>query len=173
MSMGPNTDEMEFDYKPKLAVVFLSTFMFGAAAMFFVYLATSNQQGLIIEKFIELSVNGATAFYWVLAALSFVMVIMVFYSLINSFRHKRSVLVTRESISAPKSGISRKIINVRFRDIENMRVEKVHKTQILTIKHTQGKLSIPNSMIPGLNEFENLLTLITQRYQESQSKDSA
>jgi len=173
MSVGPNIDELEFSYQPKLSVVFFASLMFGAAAVFFTYLASTNQQGLIIVNIIELSAKGATVFLWVLTALSLVMVALAFFSLINCFRHKRFVLVTRESISAPKSGISSKIVCVKFADIQKMSVENIFTTRILTIKHAQGKLAIPNSMIPGLHAFDNLLNAITLRYQENQTAVSA
>ena len=57
--------EREYEYKPSWLIILLCGGMFALAAGFFGVRANSNDRGLIINRVIELSENGATIFYWV------------------------------------------------------------------------------------------------------------
>ncbi len=155
--------ETRYPYQPKIVTFLLVIAMFGSCASFFIYQAINNEVGLIINGLLELSQNGATIFYGVLAALSLGFVLIGLLSMFKRFTTKREIVVGDTSISSPKSGVSSKVITVAYADILMMERQEVSGQHILNITHNDGKLSIPHSMLPSKQVFEEMVDLITKK----------
>jgi len=81
-------------------------------------------------------------------------------ALIKSFTSKREIIISDTFITSPKSGFSKLDITVKFSDVTNVTMQTVEKTKILNIDYVDGRLSIPNSMLPNKQAFEELVSHI-------------
>jgi hypothetical protein len=125
--------------------------------------ALTNDRGLILNRIIEFSAQGATIFYWVVAIAALAFVLVGILALIKSMFSNREIVITNESITSPKSGFSKQDVTVSFSDITGINMQTIQKTKILNIEHLGGKLSIPNSMLPSKTSFEELVSQLQTR----------
>jgi len=160
-------DEIIIPYKPKYLIFILVILLFGLAAAFLFYLAKNNDQGIILYRIIEFSPTGASYFLALLGVASLGFVLMGVLAIVRGLTTERMVVISADSLSAPKSGISKRIVSVKFKDIQSLNVQSVQKTRILHIHHAAGRLTIPNSMIPGKTGFDELVNLINARVDQA------
>ncbi len=155
--------EVRYPYKPKLIVFILSIAFFVACAAVLGYVAATNDRGLILNGIIKFSENGATIFYWCLAGASVLLALFGVLGLVKGITSKREVLATQEAISAPKSGVSNKIITINYSGIIDLNVQVIQKQKFLNIFYSEGKLSIPQSMLPSKKAFEELADFVVSK----------
>ena len=155
--------EIRIPYKPNKVIFLFLTAFFGVSSVVLVNKAMNNERGLVLNKIVEMSSASASVFYWILAAVSIALSLLGIYSLLKSVAGKLEVVITENSITAPKSGISKKTVEVSYSDIRSMNVQTIQKTKILNIEHVDGKLSIPNSMLPNKESFDHLITQLQSR----------
>lgn len=156
-------NEVKFPYKPNLVIFILSSVIMVSIAAGLVYIAKTNEQGLILNRIIEFSAEGATLFYWCLAVASTALALFSVLALMSILITKKEIILSSHSISAPKSGISKKIITINFRDVTDVNIQSVQKQKFLNIVHQNGKLTIPQSMLPNKKLFEELTELVVSR----------
>ncbi|MBI3561819.1 MAG: hypothetical protein HY080_08895 [Gammaproteobacteria bacterium] len=156
-------NEVKFPYKPNVVIMILSTVTMASIALGLGYIAKTNDRGLILNRVIEFSVEGATIFYGCLAVACGVLAIFGVIATIIGLTTKKEILLTRSSISAPKSAISKKILTIPFKDVTKINIQTVQKQKFLHIIHARGKLTIPQNMLPSKKLFEELTTLIASR----------
>jgi len=125
--------------------------------------ALSNDRGLILNRIIELSKENATIFYWCVTAGSGLLVATGLLGLISGLTSKKEIVLSENGISAPRSGISKKIISVKYSDITELTMQAVQKQRFLNIIHPGGKLTIPQSMLPNKQAFEDLVKIVSKR----------
>jgi len=160
-------DEIRIPYKPNIIVFLFVIVFFGICGATLFYVAKTNDRGLVINHLIELSATGASYFYGVLALASSLFVLLGIIVIGRGITSKREVIVGASAISAPKSGISQRMVTVAFGDISSMNVQKVQRTRILNINYNGGRLSIPNNMVPGKTGFDDLVKLISERLKQT------
>lgn len=153
-------NEIRIPYRPNKIIFILAIAFFGSCAGFMGNIAATNDRGLILNRIFEFSKQGATIFYWVIAGLSVAFVVLGFFALIKSYTSKREIIISDSSITSPKSGFSKLNICIKFSDITDVTMQTVQKTKILNIDHLDGRLSIPNSMLPNKQAFEELVSSI-------------
>jgi len=156
-------NEVRFPYKPKI-VVFLLSILFSCVCMLVLgNIALTNDRGLILNQIIEFSVEGATIFYWCLTVASGLFVIFGILGLMSGLTTKKEIIITENEISAPKSGISKKIVSVKYSEITEMNIQSIQKQRFLHIFYQGGRLTIPQSMLPSKQAFEELVNLVSTR----------
>ena len=148
---------------PNMKLFVLVMIFFGACAAVLFHVARTNDRGVVINHLIELSANGASYFFGALALASLGFVLIAIVAIYRGFTSEREVIVSDDSITAPKSAISKRTVTFRFEDVNTMKVQKVQKTRVLHLATHQGKLSIPNNMIPGKTGFDDLVALVSSR----------
>jgi len=146
----------EYPYKPKPITAIGVIVFFGICAAFIGNQAHTNDRGLILNKIIEFSENGATTFYWVLTALCITFVVAGIFMLIKSISATRFVSLTQDSIISPKPGFSKKNIIIPYADIESLSLQKVQNQVFLMVHFSGKKISIPKSLLPDENAFNEL-----------------
>jgi Na+-transporting methylmalonyl-CoA/oxaloacetate decarboxylase gamma subunit len=155
--------EIRIPYRPKIIIFLLGIVLFGYGSVHMVSLAATNERGLILNRIIELSPQGATIFYWVISVVGIVFSALAILAILISIFSKREIVITDNEITSPKSAVSRKDITVKFSDIEEIKLQSIQSTKILTIKHASGKLSISSSMLPSTTHFEKLVLLLSSK----------
>ena len=155
--------EIRYPYKPKTIIFVLIIALSGTAAAVLAYIAATNDRGLILNGIIEFSENGATIFYWCLAGAAVLFIVFGSIILVKGITSKKEVIATQEDIAAPKSGVSNKIITISYSEIIDLDIQKVQGQRFLTIFYSEGKLSIPQSMLPNKKAFEELADFVANK----------
>lgn len=154
---------LEYRYRPKPWIMLAATAFFAAAGALVTMEALTNERGLIVQRFIHLSPQGATIFYWCVAALCALFVLAGLASFMVGLASKRYLRLTSTEISAPKFGWSRSNTVVRLAAITQIAVQTIQKQRILNIYHRGGKLSIVQSFLPNAAAFEEVHKALVSR----------
>lgn len=155
--------EVKFPYKPNIATFTMSLMFLCGLTIYVGYIASTNTQGLILNRIIELSANHATIFYWSISVASGLLTLLGAITFIAALKYKKEIIVSGNTIIAPKSGISKKIITFDLNEVTDVYIQTIHKQKILNIVHPANKLSIPQSILPGKKAFEELTELIMSK----------
>jgi hypothetical protein len=147
---------LEYPYTAKPLVMIAGILFFGACGAGLGLEALTNDRGLFLNGIIRLGVEGATWFYWVIAAVCAAFVVAALGALVSSVGNPMSVLLTSQEISAPRNGFSRKRITVALPDIVDVRVQTMERHRFLNIYHRTGKLTIIQSLLPDAAAFDRL-----------------
>jgi hypothetical protein len=151
-----------YDYRPRWTVIVLCALSFGAAALFFAAEASGNDRGLIINGLIELPPAGATVFYWVLAALSVGFVAAAAtMAAVRLTLHQR-IAFTDSGIAIPRSRWSAEETAVPFSEIVALSTSEVHNQRFLKIIYRGGKFTLTASMLPGNEDFDEIVSAVSQ-----------
>jgi len=159
--------QKEYPYKPRIIIMLGASLFFAAIGAMFTKEALTNDRGLIINGIITLGPGGATIFYWVMAGASALFVLGGLWGIIIGLTTDRRLTITETGIRAPKGGYSRQYVAIRFSDILNVTMQSVNKQRFLTVHHTNGKLSIAQSMLPGKEAFEEVMRMVMQKVKVS------
>ena len=87
----------------------------------------------------------------------------VVVAIISVLSSKKEILLSSNNISAPKSGISKKIVTINLKDVTDVNIQSEQKQKFLNIVYQNGKLTIPQSMLPNKKLFEELTELVVSR----------
>ncbi len=154
---------LSYPYRPKPWVMLLGCVFFGMGALLMGREAMVNDRGLIVNGLIRLERDGATTFYWCVAAVCAAFVAVgvpaFFVGLLSSHR----VVLTGTDVSAPKYGFSRKPTTVKLSDIRGQSVQVVQDHRLLNIYHAGGKLTICASFLPSEAAFDELRAALAER----------
>lgn len=125
--------------------------------------AIVNDRGLIINGLIHLESDGATIFYWCMAAVCAAFVAVGVLAFIVSLMSTHRVTLTTTEISAPKFGFSRTPTVIKLTDVQHVNLQVVQKQRFLNIYHPSGKLTINESYLPSQAVFEELYSALVNR----------
>jgi hypothetical protein len=156
-------DTLEYRYKPKPWVMLAAMLFFAAAAVFLTMEALTNERGLIIQRVIHLSPQGATITYWCMAVVSAVFAIGGLAGFIAALVSKQYLRLTPTEISAPRFAWSRANTIVRLKEITEISVQAVQNQRFLNLRYAGGKLSITQSFLPSAAAFEELHRALVSR----------
>ncbi|HEB86009.1 MAG TPA: hypothetical protein ENI68_03195 [Gammaproteobacteria bacterium] len=156
-------NDERFSYKPNIVVFILSSVVLAGIAVGMAYIAYTNEQGLILNGIIELSIEGATVFHWSLAVACGTLAIFGAVAVVGASTSKREIIVSGNIISAPKSGFSKKIIMINLAEVTDVNIQSVQKQKFLNIIHPSKKLAIPQAMLTSKQLFEKLTELVVSR----------
>jgi hypothetical protein len=147
---------LEYPYKAKPASMLAGIAFFGACAVVGVSLAVTNDRGLILNGIFRFSANGATIFYWCLAAASMLFVLVAILALTMNLTTPRFVRLTSSELSFPPYGFARQPVVIALSDITQVTIQTIQRHQFLNIHHRNGKSTLSKSMLPNSDAFEKL-----------------
>ena len=156
-------NEVKYPYKPKVIVFLLSILLFGGGTLAFGKIALTNDRGLILNRIIEFSPGGATIFYWCLTIASAAFVVFGIFGLIVGLTTNKEIVLAENEFHVPKGGLSKKIVSLKYSDISGLKIQSVQNQRFLIVHHLNGKLSIPQSMLPNKKSFEELVNLVSAK----------
>lgn len=159
-------EPQSYPYKPNTLTFGFALGFFALCTAIMVLTALDNDRGLILSGIFEITVEGATIFYWSIAALSGVLVVGGIAALLMGLRSDREIVVTATAISAPKSGISPNVVSIDFADISNIKIVSINKQRIMSIQHPGGKLTISQAMLADKKTFDELAGYIKEKSQD-------
>jgi hypothetical protein len=153
----------EFPYRPGWVLLILCLVMFGTGSIVLSKVAIENDRGVIINGLIRLGPDGATVFYWSLAALSILfsaLGVLLFYVRLTTFAQ---IVVTVEGIYVPKRPLLTKVEFIAFPRIVALSERRMSRQRFLYLYHDGGKCSVVASMLPTKNDLDALIGLIRER----------
>ncbi|MDO7843297.1 hypothetical protein [Sphingomonas immobilis] len=149
-----------FDYRPKIGASLLAAGFFTLMAVGMVWIAQTNDRGLVLYHLIRFDRDGATVFYWCLVGFFALAACYGAYGVQLAFSDPREVVVGKAGITAPAGAMSSKTVTVRYTSITHVAMVQQGKYHFFHIHHQDGKLSIPKSMIADDDTFERMLAAI-------------
>jgi hypothetical protein len=147
---------LEYPYKANVWMMLAGIAFFGACTAMMVYAALTNDRGLILNGIITFSMDGATVFYWCVAAVCVLFVLFATFALVSGVANPMSIQLTPTELSAPRNGFSRKRTAIPLNDIVDVGVLTVQRQRFMNVYHRAGKLSVAQSMLPNPEAFEKL-----------------
>ena len=146
------SQDMRIPYKPKAWLMLAGVVFFGACLAVFVAQLLGGRLGTL-----DLIVFG------LLAVASVVFVVIGLVAFFSALTSKIEIVVTKDSISAPKSGIARKSVTVQFRDQIGLDVTAVGRQKFLDLSHPGGTLNIAAQSLPKGVSPEDLFHAVHER----------
>ena len=150
-------------YRPKPWTMALAGAFFGAITLFMGREAIFNERGLVISGLIHLGPSGATVFYWGVAAVAAAFVVVALPAFVVGLVSTRRLTLDATELSVPGSVFSRAPTVVRLADIRQVSMSVIQKRRFFEIVHTQGKLTLSESLLPSPAAFEELCAEIARR----------
>jgi hypothetical protein len=112
---------------------------FGACAIFMSWMASTNDRGLVLNGLLEFGPQGASVFFWMVAALSFLFVLAAAWIIFSSLVHGiPDVVLGAETISFPRGFPVKRVFALRYAEITGLSRSDVNGQRFLTL-HTSGK----------------------------------
>ncbi|CAA6811758.1 MAG: Unknown protein [uncultured Aureispira sp.] len=84
-------------------------------------------------------------------------------SLYRRFQKDLEITIHKNHISAPKSLVSGKMVQLNFADITECYVETFNKNKSIVLVHSKGKLSIPSMLLQSEQAFEELSLMLSKQ----------
>jgi len=137
----------------------MAILFFAACAALFVYLAATNDRGLVINGIIHLDIDSARIFYVVLAALSFGMVAMGAFSMIRLGSGTLHVDIDDDSITLPGKPTRPRPHRFMFAEIQRAWISRVSSQVFLTIQDAHAKSWLVKSHLAD-GEFDEIVALV-------------
>ena len=157
-----NETVLEYPYRANPVTMLAGMAFFGACAAAGVGFAVTNDRGLVLNGIIRFSVGGATIFYWCLAAVSMIFVLVAILALVMNFTTPRFVRLTSTELSVPPYGFARKSTVIALSDITQITTQTVQRQEFLNIHHQRGKSTVSKSMLPRSDAFERLKAALVE-----------
>lgn len=152
----------KFEFKPKWTAMMPIILLFGPATALYTYWAIYNDVALSING-IELSVNGATIFYWVLAAFSGLFTLAGLVMLYNSLTKGISYLTFYENDLTLPAQLFRKEIHIPYEDIISFEKVNIAGQKMIQIQLIDNKPAIAHSMLKSDEVYEQVWNLLQKQ----------
>ena len=162
--------EYKYPYQPKWMPILLGGLFFTVCGGVLAHSAWNNERGLIINGILELEAATATIVYWVLAALSFVLVLLCGLQAYNRLTQFREVRLTGDSLIAPKSAWSTNEVSIPLAEITDLRQQEVNGQRFLKVVAADGKkITLVAGYLPNRRDFEQLVAMVVAAVNQSNS----
>ncbi|HET7539078.1 MAG TPA: hypothetical protein VFK05_04375 [Polyangiaceae bacterium] len=137
---------VRYRYQPRLVPMLLVVLFFGACLLFYVWRASNNDRGLIINGLITLETEGATTFYAVLAVLSAGFVLVGVWALATRLRGPSYLVFDTDQLSVP-SRFGRRPRLVPYASMREIKLLRVQGQSMLQIETEGGKVTVAAIML--------------------------
>ena len=146
----------QYDYRPGWKAIIMTLLFFGGCSGFMAYTAITNEEELVINGIIHLSVSAATVFYWVIAGLSFAFVLAGLALTVNRFTSVHRIAITEEGILLPNGIWKSGEHHVLFSDLTAIKNISVQKERFIYVYADGLKHTISASMLPSKRNFDEI-----------------
>ena len=147
----------EYEYKAKWSILVLGGGFFGLGTALFIYLAITNDEGLIISG-INLSPFGARVFLLTIAGLSLLFVIGAAFAAYVRWTTTQRIAVTSNGILLPAGRWTSREHQVLFHSITALKKVTVGRQVSLHIYADGSQYTILKSMLPHESDFDDIVS---------------
>lgn len=161
------SDRLEFVYQPKRIALFFITLILGMATLWMAHVAYTNDRGLVLNHIIPFSVNGATVFYWVIAALCLGFTLWLFAAFLSAVIFGKRVFLQlgETELHATNSMIRTELRTTPYSEITGLGIQELKGKQSLIIRHLSGKITLNCSQFKDKEEFIKVCQFIAAKSQ--------
>lgn len=155
--------EHSFDYRYKWKSIFGAFFFGSVLGACESYAALTNMQRLIINGVIELSVQQATAFYWISAVMMFGLMFLSIISLTQNLFGSNRIALSSIGLWLPGSMWSLKEKFYEFSSIKSMKIVSIYRSELLQVTTSNSSFAISAEKLSSPNEFKKIVSLMQHR----------
>jgi hypothetical protein len=166
-------ETVEYTYKPKTLILLLCTVFFAACSVVLVQKAMHNDRGAVINRMIELDVQGATIFYLVLAALGIGFVLLGIAGMVKGMSAPRMVRLNAYDISAPKNIFAANDTSILYQDIRDISQIAMNGQVTMIIYYSGGRLSLSRMLFKDKATFEEFSGTLAERVYNARQNQPA
>ena len=153
-------DEKRYDYNARWSTVVFVGGFFGLCSVVLANQAATNDRGVVIEHFIRLGREGATAFYWCLAAGSVLFVLVAIGIAIRRVVYPRKLVIDATGIWLPHGAFQMKLARVEFSEVIAFSEFKVRGQISLRLRTLQKNYSISESLLASRRDYDDIKSTI-------------
>jgi len=161
------TEERKYKYSANGLMIFLGLLMFGGCSLLFYYKAINNDSALIINNIIQLDINKANIFYWLMFTLSILMTLMFLAGIYFKIKETNYLIIDNSKIIIPPIGFRRKFTEIPFTKISELDETKVNGNHILTLYFEDEKRDIASSLLKNKKKYLEIKKLIVEKINEA------
>ncbi|MCX6847834.1 MAG: hypothetical protein NTY98_02840 [Verrucomicrobia bacterium] len=162
-------ESLSFRCRPHLNVPFMGLLMFGVGAAVLGWIAHTNDRGLVLNGGIRFNVEGATFFYWVMAGLfALVVLLIVGIVLITLLHGVPDIVLTAESISFPLGFPVKRAFALPLSEIKKIRVFKVSGQRLMEMQTAARTHGIALNWLESKEAAEHLTDVLNERWSAMQ-----
>lgn len=151
----------KFKYKPRLGLFLICFATFLAMSILILYIAQQPVRSHSIGRLmVRMNLDAALILNilgWIGIAFSAAAAYAVYWTKTLGERH---VEIGAGRIRAPASNLSANIVEVPFSEIQNVSVQKIQSSRIITVQHAKGKMRFTNMMFPEKGAFDELISAL-------------
>lgn len=151
-----------FDYKPKPLVMLLGVLFFGASGAFAIHQALTNEQELLINGVLHLTVGQATAFFWTLGLASAGFVALGLWGIYNGLTSKAVLTLGPDALTMP-GGPFKPPRTIPYGEIEGLYLVQINRQVMLTMLHAGKRPTIAGSLLKNKAAFETVCREVSAR----------
>ena len=137
---------VRYRYVPRLLPMLLATLFFGACLAFYVWRASHNDRGLIINGLITLETEGATTFFAVLALASGGFVLIGAWALAVRLKGPSYLVLDIDHFVLP-SRFGRRPRLLPYASLREIKLVSVQSQSMLQIETDSGKVTVAGIML--------------------------
>jgi hypothetical protein len=150
----------EWRYRAPWRTVIWTTLLFGACAVLIGHKAAHNDRGVIINRVVDLDVQGATRFYWGLAAASAALVLIGLLLGYQTATTRKRIAIGGGMLTMPAKRWGSEEVTIPLREIERVRMQSMSGQRSLQLWHGGKKYLIAGARLPRKRDFDELLAEI-------------
>jgi hypothetical protein len=152
-----------YSYKPQIRTLAAAGVLFGICAAAMAAAAATNERGLLIDDIIELGVDGASAFYWVLSVLSLGFATTALWLIIGSTGGVAHLQITPQDVRIPRGffRLKRSMTIVPFLEVNEISETTTHGQRFLNLHTVKRNYAVAGSMMPSDDAYEEVKKLIS------------
>ena len=147
--------ECEYEYRLKAGRVQTRAILFGAGALWFAYMALTNDRGLILCR-IPITENGATIFYWVFAGLGALVSACDAAKVARLASLRQRIAFAKEGLMVPRSLRSTEEDLIPYESILDMK-EFTEPDNVVLIRHREGEFTLRLDWLPDERAYAEIV----------------
>lgn len=155
--------DREYQYKVKLSAILLSALLFGSAAIFFVYMACSENGRRIFHGIDALPSWVSVIFWWTGAAICIGFVMVAAVATIKGIAYPRRIALRSREILVPGSRWLSTEVAIPYACIIHVIETRAKKVAFLKIVHSDGKAEINSLLFPTRAAFDDVRQVLVNQ----------
>lgn len=159
--------EREYEYRLKSERTEVKAAIFGAAALGFAYMASSNDRGLILFV-IPLSRNAATIAYWVFAGLAALFSVSDIVNVVRRGSLRQRIAFTPEGLLVPRSLWSTEETLIPYDSVLELHEFNEPKS-VVVVRHRQGEFTLELDMLPDERAYAEIVHNLASKVQAAKN----
>jgi hypothetical protein len=142
-----------YSYNPRWRGILAGAVFFGGCSAFMAHEAIHNGVGLIINGIFRLGPEAATMFYWCIAALGGMFVLMALLLTVRRIANPQVLVFETDAFLLPHGFLQTHISRISYTDIQDVSEVQVSRQTFLYITAYGRRFTITASLLPDTSSY--------------------